>query len=131
MSSINALAGHAQGDLVLQQVARQLQMLQPFQGFAARVAGDKFALVLRQCSREKADALATQLCEALQDWMPELRGRHFAVTVSVGLLRLGLQFSDAQHIIRVADMACYEAKRNGGNGVRWGNAPHPQAEAAR
>ena len=131
MSTVNALAGHAQGDIVLQHVAHQLQLLQPFQGFAARVAGDKFALVLRQCSREKADALATQLCETLQDWMPELRGRHFAVTVSVGLLRLGLQYSDAQHLIRVADIACYEAKRNGGNSVRWGDAQQAQSKAGR
>ncbi|MFC3216856.1 diguanylate cyclase domain-containing protein [Comamonas sp. JC664] len=63
MSAINALAGHAQGDLVLQHVARQLQLLQPFQGYAARVAGDKFALVLRQCSPEKAHELAAQLCD--------------------------------------------------------------------
>ena len=131
MSSVNALAGHAQGDIVLQYVAHQLQTLQPFEGFAARVAGDTFALVLRQCSRDKADALAAQLCEAMQDWMPELRGRHFVVTVSVGLLRLGLQFSDAQHIIRVADMACYDAKRHGGNSARWGDVPQPQVKAAR
>jgi len=119
MSSINALAGHAQGDLVLQQVARQLQMLQPFQGFAARVAGDKFALVLRQCSREKADALARQLCEALQNWQPELRGKHFMVTVSIGLLQMDAGFADAHQVIRAADMACYEAKRHGGNSVHW------------
>ncbi len=135
MSAINALAGHAQGDIVLQHVAHQLQLLQPFQGFTARVAGDKFALVLRQCSREKADTLAAQLCETLQDWMPELRGRHFVVTVSVGLLRLGLQFHDAQHIIREADMACYGAKRHGGNTARWGDVPQlpaqAQAQAAR
>lgn len=119
MSSINALAGHAQGDLVLQQVARQLQMLQPFQGFAARVAGDKFALVLRQCSREKADALARQLCEALQNWQPELRGKHFLVTVSIGLLHMDAGFADAHQVIRAADMTCYEAKRHGGNSVHW------------
>ncbi|MFG5778104.1 diguanylate cyclase domain-containing protein [Comamonas sp. J-3] len=119
MSSINALAGHAQGDSVLQQVARQLQLLQPFQGFAARVAGDKFALVLRQCSRHKAQELAQQLCEALQNWQPELRGKHFMVTVSIGLLQIEAAWGEAQHIIRAADLACYAAKRQGGNCWRW------------
>ncbi len=119
MSSINTLAGHAQGDSVLQQVARQLQLLQPFQGFAARVAGDKFALVLRQCSRQKAQELAQQLCEALQNWQPELRGKHFMVTVSMGLLQIESSWGDAQHIIRAADLACYEAKRQGGNCWHW------------
>ncbi|KAF5275292.1 hypothetical protein FQA39_LY18656 [Lamprigera yunnana] len=103
-----------EGESCLQQ-CDQLQLLQPFHGFAARVAGDKFALVLRQCSRDKADALAAQLCETLQNWQPELHGRHFVVTISIGLLRLGPQFVDAQQIIRIADMACYDAKRRGGN----------------
>ena len=132
MSAINALAGHAQGDLVLQHVARQLQLLQPFQGFVARVAGDKFALVLRQCSHEKADELAAQLCQALQNWQPELRGKHFLVTVSIGLLAIDAGFADALQAIRAADMACYDAKRHGGSAARWGktNAPTPPPAAA-
>ena len=130
MSSINALAGHAQGDAVLQQVARQLQLLQPFQGFAARVAGDKMALVLRQCSRDKAGELALQLCEALQNWQPELRGKHFMVTVSIGLLQIEPGFDDAQQIIRAADLACYAAKRQGGNCVRWSDVQPVQAASA-
>ena len=127
MSAINALAGHAQGDMVLQHVARQIQQLQPFQGLAARVAGDTFALVLPQCSADKADALALQLCEALYYWQPELRGKQFVVTVSVGLLRIGAHLTGAQQIIRAADMACYEAKRLGGNRVCW--SPESATEA--
>ena len=131
MSAINALAGRAQGDTVLQHVARQLQLLQLFQGFAARVAGDTFALVLRQCSVEKADELAARFCESLQNWQPELQGRHFVVTASVGLLRLGPQFADAQQAIRTADMACDDAKRHGGNTARWSEAPRARPQAAR
>lgn len=122
MSAINALAGHAQGDLVLQHVARQLQLLQPFQGYAARVAGDKFALVLRQCSPEKAHELATQLCETLQNWQPELRSKHFVVTVSIGLLQIDASFADALQAVRAADMASYSAKRQGGNRACWREA---------
>lgn len=122
MSAINALAGHAQGDLVLQHVARQLQLLQPFQGYAARVAGDKFALVLRQCSPEKAHELATQLCDTLQNWQPELRSKHFVVTVSIGLLQIDASFADALQAVRAADMASYSAKRQGGNRACWREA---------
>lgn len=122
MSAINALAGHAQGDLVLQHVARQLQLLQPFQGYAARVAGDKFALVLRQCSPEKAHELASQLCDTLQNWQPQLRSKHFVVTVSIGLLQIDASFADALQAVRAADMASYGAKRQGGNRACWREA---------
>ncbi|GAB2834908.1 hypothetical protein GCM10027276_41630 [Comamonas piscis] len=122
MSAINALAGHAQGDLVLQHVARQLQLLQPFQGYAARVAGDKFALVLRQCSPEKAHELAAQLCDTLQNWQPQLRSKHFVVTVSIGLLQMDATFADALQVVRAADMASYSAKRQGGNRACWREA---------
>jgi len=122
MSAINALAGHAQGDLVLQHVARQLQLLQPFQGYAARVAGDKFALVLRQCSPEKAHELAAQLCDTLQNWQPQLRSKHFVVTVSIGLLQIDASFADALQAVRAADMASYSAKRQGGNRACWREA---------
>lgn len=122
MSAINTLAGHAQGDLVLQHVARQLQLLQPFQGYAARVAGDKFALVLRQCSREKAHELAAQLCDTLQNWEPQLRSKHFVVTVSIGLLQIDASFADALQAVRAADMASYSAKRQGGNRACWREA---------
>jgi diguanylate cyclase (GGDEF)-like protein len=122
MSAINALAGHAQGDLVLQHVARQLQLLQPFQGYAARVAGDKFALVLRQCSPEKAHELAAQLCDTLQNWQPQLRSKHFVVTVSIGLLQMDASFTDALQVVRAADMASYSAKRQGGNRACWREA---------
>ena len=122
MSAINALAGHAQGDQVIRYVARQLQLLQPYQGFVARVAGDKFALVLRHCTRDKALEQAKQLCKTIDDWQPELRGRHFAVSISVGLLAVDERFLDAQAVIRAADMACYAAKRAGGNGAHWDSA---------
>ncbi|MNV83811.1 hypothetical protein D3C71_1776360 [compost metagenome] len=41
------------------------------------------------------------------------------VTVSIGLLHMDAGFADAHQVIRAADMACYEAKRHGGNSVHW------------
>ncbi len=130
MTAINALGGYAQGDAVLQHVAHQIQLLQPFQAFTARIEGDKFAVLLYGCNPDQAETLAQQLCEAVQHGLVEPYGRQVVLTVSIGLAIVGPAFSDAQKLLRAADMASYDAKRHGGGTTRWAET-RVRASAAR
>jgi GGDEF domain-containing protein len=58
----------------------------------------------------------------LQNWQPQLRSKHFVVTVSIGLLQIDASFADALQAVRAADMASYGAKRQGGNRACWREA---------
>lgn len=117
MSAINAMAGRAEGDRVLKYVADQLQLLWPHRGWAARVSGDKFALLLRACSVEQAMVLAQRLCAQVRHWRPRSQVLQFPLTLSVGLVPLCGEHADAEALVRAGDLACYQAKRFGGDGV--------------
>ncbi|MGE8318896.1 MAG: diguanylate cyclase domain-containing protein [Comamonas sp.] len=125
MSAINALAGRAEGDRILKYVADQLQLLWPHRGWAARVSGDKFALLLRACSTEQAMVLAQRLCEQVHHWRLRSHALRFPLTLSIGVVPVTGKHASAEALVRAGDLACYQAKRAGGDGVHCDSRPLP------
>lgn len=117
---INDEAGHEAGNDLLRQVAHFLQNQVRAMGWAARVGGDEFALVLPGCSLQRGQALAQALCSTLQGWQPCYQGRSFTLSASVGLVHLAGGFANVADLLHAADMACYGAKRAGRNRVLLG-----------
>lgn len=129
MSAINAVAGRAEGDRVLRYLADQLQLLWPHRGWAARVSGDKFALLLRGCSAQQAMVLAQRLCEQARHWRPRSQLLQIPLTLSIGLVPVSGEHAGAEALVRAGDLACYRAKRSGGDGVHC-DSRHLPAVAA-
>ena len=119
MSAINATSGRAAGDQVLKYVADQIQLLWPHHGWAARVSGDKLACLLRACSTEQAMGLAQRLCNQMHRWQPRWQDARFPITLSIGLVPVSSAYPSAEALVRASDLACYQAKRAGGNGVHF------------
>ncbi len=115
---INDTLGHHTGDELLREVARRFTATLAPGDMLARLGGDEFGIVVQP--REEpgwALAAANRLVESLQDRM-ELDGVPIQVRASVGASLYPDHGDTPSLLLQRADVAMYEAKRNGG-GVRF------------
>ncbi|MFC7300376.1 EAL domain-containing protein [Cognatiluteimonas weifangensis] len=111
LRGINDTLGHALGDQALRAAARRLQGLLPASGFLARLGGDEFALVLPAGGVPVA-TLAQEMLEAFA--RPLLAPMHpMVITASIGIALHPRDGADADTLLRHAELALYEAKRQG------------------
>lgn len=133
---INDSAGHAQGDVLLQQVAGRLLACVGAEDTVARMGGDEFLLVLAEActSAEKAAAhieqLAARVLHALaQDYL--LGGDRFRCGASIGAALFAKGAPPAQDVVKQAELAMYQAKQEGGGKLHFFDAALEQAVARR
>lgn len=118
---INDLHGHAAGDRVLEQVARQLTATLRDSDVVARWGGEEFLVVSRFTNRDRAGELAERIrakVEGMQIALPD--GSLVSVTCSVGFAAFPFSRSAPESVgwegaVALADLACYAAKRDGRN----------------
>lgn len=119
--SINDLHGHGAGDEVLRRVATEISARKRSGDMLFRSGGEEFILLLPDASAEQARMLAEALRERIEqaDLLPGSR-----VTASIGVAAHQPGESLADWAKR-ADMALYEAKRQGRNRVVSAADPKP------
>jgi len=108
---LNDQHGHEQGDLALKEVARVLTACISDGDVGARLGGDEFGALVAVHSKTDAGRFVDRLRSGLQEISD-------TVTASVGIVcrRLPLDGADdVDSLLRHADRAMYEAKRQGGN----------------
>ena len=120
--AVNDRVGHAYGDTVLRQIADLFRQATRSSDAVARVGGDEFVVVARDCSRSQALVVAGKLIASLQGHRFELAGSAYSLGASIGI-RLcdnGCGNEPASQLLADADQACYRAKRSGKNrAVVW------------
>ena len=109
---INDTMGHQTGDDLPQQVATRLQMLVVPPDMLGRLGGDEF-LLIKHCQHD-ADVLktASQIQQLMAEpFMVGERSLHVSPSIGIALFpQHGLSFAE---LLRVADVALYEAKNSG------------------
>jgi diguanylate cyclase (GGDEF)-like protein len=109
---INDSLGHAQGDAVLQTVAKRLQGVVSEADTVARLGGDEFAILLHQPRDVGAvTAVADKLLEALAEPV-YLGGQMLHLGASLGITLYPEHGDNAGLLMRRADLAMYEAKKD-------------------
>lgn len=114
---VNDRFGHAVGDELVAQIGGVLRHSVPENDFIARIGGDEFAIILRDCGTAEAVAVAERVLEAVR-----LRGTVAAeestarVTTSVGIAIFDPDSDSSGPELAVeADIAMYDAKADGRN----------------
>ncbi|NBC36398.1 EAL domain-containing protein [Novosphingobium sp. FSY-8] len=123
---INDFNGHAVGDRILVECARRIRAALPEEALMARLGGDEFACVIPFATHapERIDHVAGQIIDliAAPITVDDFNGE---VTASVGITRsdrqnrLGTGPADAAGLLHMADIAMYNAKKQGRNRYFW------------
>jgi diguanylate cyclase (GGDEF)-like protein len=117
--AINDTGGHAAGDAVLQRVATELRRITRAGDSAVRLGGEEFILVLRDAETSGAARVAGDLRRALRDVpIPAVCTGIDRVTASIGIASFPEQGLRLEDLIRAADIAMYQAKRDGRDQVK-------------
>ena len=109
---LNDTLGHNNGDAALVEIAVRLNQCAGESAFIGRLGGDEFVLVLHRVSgREEALSIGERLLECVR---PEIAFGEFRVDLdgSVGIALVSADLSDVSEILRRADAAMYQAKRD-------------------
>ncbi|MDR9467282.1 ammonium transporter [Marinospirillum sp.] len=125
---VNDSCGHQAGDLLLKQLARQLQPLLRESDTFARLGGDEFGILLKYCSVEKGLEIAERLRLAVDAFRFTWEQQTFTLGVSIGLVHLNAQHQGIDEILSQADSACYAAKNLGRNCVHLYAPENKQVE---
>ncbi|MDK1476071.1 bifunctional diguanylate cyclase/phosphodiesterase [Streptomyces sp. 549] len=110
--SVNDTLGHLAGDRLLLQIADRLRAALPCDAEAARLGGDEFAVLLPHVgSTTSAKRTARHLVAALSSPL-DLDGLTLVLEASAGLAVFPDHACEAEGLLRRADVAMYEAKRD-------------------
>ncbi len=111
---INDTFGHAVGDVVLRDVAKQLKQGRREQDILCRWGGEEFLILLPESNTEAAQALAERIRHAVETTSFDAFSK--PVTISIGIADV-----DVKQPLKVstqrADQALYRAKEEGRNRV--------------
>ncbi|MEA3055025.1 MAG: hypothetical protein QOD30_457, partial [Actinomycetota bacterium] len=110
--SVNDTFGHAVGDEVLATAARALDGTTRSTDVVGRIGGDEFLVV---CQDVRDSTMALQLAERIGAELHATRVDRTGVALrgSVGVAWAARGSTDAEHLVRRADEAMYESKREG------------------
>ena len=110
---VNDSLGHLVGDELLRTVADRLVSLVRNSDTVARLGGDEFAILVEGISqRDDMSLLAEKILKIVEQPML-LDGQELRISVSIGIATAPYDDVSAEYLIRDADAAMYEAKRQG------------------
>ena len=110
---INDSLGHAEGDLLLKQIARRLELATRTGDLIGRLGGDEFVILL---SEMLVEADAVQIAERIQESLEipfDLTGNEVYISASIGIALSAAGHTRAEDMLRDADIAMYRAKAKG------------------
>lgn len=121
--SVNDRWGHPAGDAALRCVARVLQRVltmtrESDQPLAARYGGEEFAILLPATDGPGALRIAESIRQAVERTPTRFEDQEFRVTLSIGIATFPDQACSIDRLLKSADAALYQAKRDGRNRTR-------------
>ncbi|QDF29114.1 GGDEF domain-containing protein [Halarcobacter anaerophilus] len=115
---INDIYGHAAGDDVIKIMAQKIKDSLRKSDIFARLGGEEFAAVLPNTSKRGAQKAAENIRKEIENLeIKTINEEKIKFTISIGLTMLRYDDVDLEAILHRADLALYEAKREGRNKV--------------
>ena len=116
---INDSLGHTYGDKLLQVITERIQKILGSNGYFYRFAGDEFIILLpHRIDEETLNQFAQKLLSVFNDKVQLSPTIELYTTGSMGVTIFPDQGQDMDQLIKNADAAMYEAKRQGRNSFK-------------
>ena len=116
--NINDTYGHDVGDEVLRVLANITRREMRHSDVLARFGGEEFIALLPDTTLEDAISIASRLCQKIESYQICVQDKYcFNISVSIGVAQLQPNQNDLNLLIKNADIALYQAKKNGRNQV--------------
>jgi len=121
---INDTFGHTVGDKLLLEVARRFKSLDIKDSHLSRLGGDEFTLTVPFVSKNEKESKKRALqiagkIKSLFSKVFEIEGLNLYMTSSIGIVVVQPNMNNIDTIIRQADMAMYQTKREGQNNIKF------------
>lgn len=119
---VNDLFGHQAGDTVLAEVAQTLKKRIRTSDILGRYGGEEFVIVLVAMDSGKALQVAEDVRKSVENLRIAQAGEAIRITVSIGVATSAQDTKglSLEKLLLEADLALYQAKREGRNRVREG-----------
>jgi len=112
---INDTAGHETGDAAIKFCASILQEVLPYKAILARMGGDEFAVLVKDCTERDAKNVAQSIITALSEHQFVWNEIKLNLTCSIGIRLIDHTAISPQMVHAQADTACHAAKEEGRN----------------
>jgi diguanylate cyclase (GGDEF)-like protein len=115
---INDAYGHLIGDMALQEALANVRSVTRESDILGRYGGDEFMLITPNCGGSELFALAERIRATVEAKPIIVQGSMLTLTLSVGVAEASPHHPiAATELLRLADVALYQSKRNGKNRV--------------
>jgi len=123
---INDTFGHSVGDKLLLEVANRFKSLNIEDGHLSRLGGDEFTLAVPFVSKDELSSVkkAKEISKRIKELFYkvfEIEGLNLYMTSSIGIVLIQPKTDNIDTIIRQADMAMYQTKRDGQDNIKFYN----------
>lgn len=114
---INDNYGHSVGDAVLKHFSSLLAGSIREYDLSARIGGEEFAILLKDASIGDARAWAERFRQLVTESALQCGNIALTYTVSIGLAQFDVRLASPDEVVKKADNALYQAKKNGRNQI--------------
>ncbi len=123
--------GHDAGDYVLKALSSLLINGVRGEDIVCRVGGEELCVVMPDADGDRALQAAEKLCHQVRDLHLDFHGQSLGkLTLSIGISTFPEDAEDYQSLMKMADVALYEAKENGRDHARHCNKKAMQRHQA-
>ena len=112
---INDTYGHATGDKALRKFMKVCKSTLRSSDVIGRMGGEEFAVLCTQSNKQQTIEIANRLCKNIAEQTARFN-YHF--TISIGVSDVKSEHRSVDKALHLADLALYEAKREGKNQVK-------------
>jgi diguanylate cyclase (GGDEF)-like protein len=117
--AVNDTLGHPVGDVLLKEVSERLLSCVRQGDLVARLGGDEFAIIQANVRDiDSTEVLAARIVETVGKAY-EINGHRIDISTSIGLTLAPRDGTDADQLIKNADLALYRTKTDGRNGYSF------------
>jgi diguanylate cyclase (GGDEF)-like protein len=119
MQVINETMSHQAGDEALQTTAQLIKRLIRDIDIAARIGGDKFGVLLYNCSPDRGMTISKRISNEIKGQEISWNGKKIQLSACIGLASISSSSKNALNALDDAEIACNTAKEEGKNKISF------------